>query len=649
MEIINRLEDLLFEYSTIEDLKKQLESFYEYKGKKPVVIIENGIVTVRIDSNALHKVEIDIQTAFDLCNKGDFSNALNLFKSVIEVCPFYTDAHRGIAQIHNANKEYDAAMDSCIEALKCDAKDLWSLILMGNILSRSFNDLEGAEKYYLRAMDIHKDNPIALNNIAGIRLEQGKYDEAIEISKKVLSIDDSYANSYYCIANAYYRINDYFTAFKYCVDGCKKTTDRPENPGLRKAIINLMFETANCAVEKTNYFNVYLGIKDTITDVSKRKIEFETNSNLDVYAKLEYFSNHGRTFDKIIYNNSKQYHEHFIVHELMHLDMQTNATSEGKNKVIITDDKHYANFKLRIAPFIKDLQKRIESNELHEILEKLYRSFVLRVMNCPLDLFVEQRIHDTYEVMRPIQFLSLFKMEEENIQGSLKHTSFFPQIIRSSSLIMNVVQSLHFKDLYGIDLVGQYKPSKKEYEIACDLFEEFKAYRDSYNHADEYELLEYFADSLNLQNIFEMVSEDAFIAQKESIKSFEEKQNLSSEEKERQDLFNETHKDGGPEESKSMMTMYMLGALQYFDGIPIDQVKTTAFEIAMLGMNGITPTKESGYKVPSIPNKDFGGYLLLAYYYVSWAIAIPEKVDYLGLPFKESYNNALALFNQMKK
>lgn len=94
-----------------------------------------------------------------------------------------------------------------------------------------------------------------------------------------------------------------------------------------------------------------------------------------------------------------------------------------------------------------------------------------------------------------------------------------------------------------------------------------------------------------------------------------------------------------------MMSMYMLGALEYFDGMDKMDIKKIAFEIAMIGTTGISPDKKSGYKVPSIPGKDFGGYQLLAYYYVSWALAIPEMLASLNLPF----DNAWAAAQQMWK
>jgi hypothetical protein len=87
--------------------------------------------------------------------------------------------------------------------------------------------------------------------------------------------------------------------------------------------------------------------------------------------------------------------------------------------------------------------------------------------------------------------------------------------------------------------------------------------------------------------------------------------------------------------------------LKIFNGKPMEFIKKCAFEIATLGMGGISPDKKEGYKIPSI-DKDFGGYEMLAYYYVSWALAIPDKVKMLGLPFDTAYQNALQMFKMMK-
>ena len=119
----------------------------------------------------------------------------------------------------------------------------------------------------------------------------------------------------------------------------------------------------------------------------------------------------------------------------------------------------------------------------------------------------------------------------------------------------------------------------------------------------------------------------------------------TDEEKERQRNFEKSN--AVPDAGRDfMMTMYILGALEYMKDMSKPQVRKIAQEIAFLGMNGIEPGKKSGYSIPSIPNMDMGGYQMLAFYYSSWKLAIPQMAEQLGLPYKDAYNNAQLLFKQ---
>jgi hypothetical protein len=76
------------------------------------------------------------------------------------------------------------------------------------------------------------------------------------------------------------------------------------------------------------------------------------------------------------------------------------------------------------------------------------------------------------------------------------------------------------------------------------------------------------------------------------------------------------------------------------DSTQLEQVKEIAFEIALLGQSGIDP-KRQGYRV----NKKKSGYKLIAFYYVSWAIAIPELLEELQMAFEKEYEFARSVFN----
>jgi len=91
------------------------------------------------------------------------------------------------------------------------------------------------------------------------------------------------------------------------------------------------------------------------------------------------------------------------------------------------------------------------------------------------------------------------------------------------------------------------------------------------------------------------------------------------------------------------VVMFMVDALTHFKGQPLSTIKEAATEIAMLGTQGIHPEKH-GYKLHKVPGKTFSGYHLLAYYYVSFKLALPEVLGDLQLPFDEEFAMAEQLY-----
>jgi len=91
----------------------------------------------------------------------------------------------------------------------------------------------------------------------------------------------------------------------------------------------------------------------------------------------------------------------------------------------------------------------------------------------------------------------------------------------------------------------------------------------------------------------------------------------------------------------------MMDALQFFEAMSHEEIKKIAIEIAMQGTQGYRPDKDN-YRINSIKEKTFSGYHILAYYYVSWSLAIPEMVSQLNLPYEEEYKMALTMHKPSK-
>lgn len=601
-----------------------------------------------------NKEEMDkLNKALDLCNKKKFDEALPILEELIKEEPQNSEAWRTMAQIHwFHNHEIEKAYDELIEALKCDSKNIWALVLMGNLLTKEMKDIEHAKKYYDKVLEYHPDNAIAINNIGATYMERDDYDGALPYLEKAMALDDTYANSYYGLGLCYYKLGRIEDAFETCHRGTIKSSDRPENPAVREELLKLFLTVAKEYAEKTNYLNVWKGIKEQLEEIDHINIRIVEDKSLNVHAKMEYAPLHAAKEHVVRYNPNKDFVDHLFIHEMMHLKMNQQATKAKRGKAIISSETTRAAFKKRYLKFMQRTHNHIPVAELDKVLYGLADGLGLQLMNCPLDLFVENLIYANYQIARPIQMLSLFHMEQDNINAVKQAAAngFFPKEIIYANKVMNIVTSMHFKDLYGINLIGQYRPTKQELEHAKDLYDEFKAYLDTYKAGDEYEMVEYFVQSFNMEDLIEIIDESQVSAGMKADLSMEnDLKDLAGEALSAEDVdaanaqFALDHQDGGNPTETMMMSMYMLGAMEYFDSLERRDVHRIALEIAMVGVTGIHPKKK--YSIKSIPDKEFGGYELLAYYYVSWARAIPEKLSQLGLPFSKAYETALQMYN----
>ena len=632
-------------------------------GYSAEVTIDGDYVKVKVDQQDLEQSQQEFYEITTLCEKRQFNEAHSRLVQFLKKHSRHSEGYRILAQMEMEAGNIDKAIDINIEALRCDPKNAWALLLMGNLYSKYKDDYKVGRTYYDSVLKYSPDNFIAINNIAAIMMEKKDYDHAIPMFEQALKGDKKYANAYYGLAVCYYNQSENRKAFDTALQGCLLSNLRSENPQVMDELHKILIASAHAVVEYTNYMNVVLGIKDEIEMTYHQKIEIEEDDTLDLSAKLEYGPTHHCDYHLIKINPKKPFMEHLAIHEMMHLQMNLEADKVNKNRVIFSNNDNVIAFRTKYAAWIKKLVNRFDHSKAMGVVQQIHAGYMLQVMNCPLDLFVEKRMYDKYPIVRAIQLLSLMEQETYNIKAikGSENAKFVPQDIVQNSKVMNIVSSMNFEHLFGLRFYQEYKPTKAQYDQAKDFYDEFMAY-DDYTPGEEYELVEYFMDSFHMNDMMSMkplneylddsyermektkMMRDAALGEDapEGGNSFD---GLTEEQKKKQDTFYAENKDGEDPMKTMMMSMYMLGALEYFDGMDKMEIKKIAFEIAMIGTTGISPDKKSGYKVPSIPGKDFGGYQLLAYYYVSWALAIPEMLASLNLPF----DNAWAAAQQMWK
>ena len=635
-------------------------------GYSAEVTIDGDYVKVKVDQKDLEQSQKEFNEITALCEKRQFKEAHSRLVEFLKKHSRHSEGYRILAQMEMEAGNIDKAIDIDIEALRCDPKNIWALILMGNLYSKYKDNYEIGRTYYDSVLKYSPDNFIAINNVAALMMENEDYESAIPLFEKSLEGDKKYANAYYGLAVCYYNQRENQKAFDTALKGCLLADIRSENPQVMDELHKIMLASAHAVVESTNYMNVVLGIKDEIEMKYNQKIEIVKDDTLDLSAKLEYGPTHHRDYHLIKYNPKKPFMEHLAIHEMMHLQMNLEADKVNSNKVIISNNDNVIAFRTKYAAWIKKLVNRFDHSKAMDVVEQIHKGYMLQVMNCPLDLFVEKRMYDKYPIVRAIQLLSLMEQETYNIKAikGSENSKFVPFDIVQNSKVMNIVTSMHFEHLFGLRFYQEYKPTRAQFDQTKDFYDEFLAY-DDYKPGEEYELVEYFMDSLHAEKFMSILPlseyfDDSF-DRMEKTKAMRDAalgedapaggnsfDGLTEEQKKNQDDFYAQNKDGEDPMKTMMMSMYMLGALEYFDGMDKMEIKKIAFEIAMIGTTGISPDKKSGYKVPSIPEKDFGGYQLLAYYYVSWALAIPEMLASLGLPFDTAWATAQEMWKKKK-
>ena len=651
MQIIHKIDDFLNTiFPNIKDEKhiiSVMEDFYTYEKNIPKVKIENGFVIVDIDINRIIAQEIEFKKAIAFCEKGNFAEAKPILEKLIKQDPTNSECHRILGQIYSDEGNQEEAINFLIDALRWDSKNAYALLMMGNIFAKFKNDTETAMKYYDQALVAKPDDNITINNIGGNLMQQNKYAEAKKYFEKALLLDIKYPNTHYALALVAIEEGDANSAFYSFIQTAKNSA---KNDFFYKKGIEGAIEVANNIFSTNTGKNIFRKYRVYLEQKSGFEIDIVKDESIPTAAKIEFAENHDREKHIIKFKDSAAAFEHLIMHELVHLELVLDSQEEENNLLFVTTQQHKNLFLKKIEPSLKKLKhKGISEQGLKTYGTGLFSGICSLIFNAPIDLFIEDSLYKNYPELRPYQFVSLLNLVQEGLKAvtDKQVLELTPSEIVSNTKIYNLVGAMQLKNLYAIDFISEYKASKIEMDTANKFYKEFIEYRDDKKPGEEYEMVQNWADDLKLNQFFELIGENQY-RQRGNIDTFIDDLNkdpFGSEEKDpikekKMETFLEKQKEIG---LNMAVVMFMGGALQFFEDKNKDEIKKIAFEIAMQGTQGYDPNVKN-YKLSSIPNKDFSGYQILAYYYVSWSIAIPEMLSQLQLPFEEEYKLALTMF-----
>jgi Flp pilus assembly protein TadD len=624
----------------------KLESYYSYGPFKPSVTIQENQVIVDIDTPAIIEQEADYRKTVALCEKGKYSEAKPILNQLLYKNPTNSEYHRIMGQILSDEGNQEDAINYLIDALRWDSKNGWALMMLGNIFAKFKNDIDTAMKYYDQALIVKPNDNITMSNIGANLMQQKKFEEAKKYFLKAVEIDDKYPNTHFALGMIAEMEGDLDSAFYSTVQAIKLN---PGNDVLFQNSVRQAFEIANKVVKSDEGKIIYRAYQKKLEYESDKKIEIVQDDEISTAAKIEFAEYYNRENHIIKFKQGYPAVEHLIMHEMVHLDFVIQARNAGLNQMFFTTDAHKALFNRQIDASVKWLKKNgYTESSIEKICSMLFSGLNLQMYNTPIDLFIENYLYSEYSELRPYQFLSIYALLNEGIQAVTlkKIVEVTPPFVLSKSKILNLINALQFKDLFGIDLTGSFKPTQTELNQARQLYNEYLEYKEDKEPAEEYELIQNWAEDLKLEKFFELQSELQYRKNKDTNAIFESLQNdplgIQEPDPEKERLmkkFQESQKSMG---TNMAVMFFMIDALQFFEGMPTEKIKKIAFEIALQGTQGYSPDKKD-YTINLIPGKTFSGYHILAYYYVSWAISAPEMLSQLQLPFDNEYKMAKSM------
>ncbi|MFA5857586.1 MAG: tetratricopeptide repeat protein [Elusimicrobiota bacterium] len=652
MIIIHKLDNFLFELfpktkvmdgSNIDKLRKELISYYTFGPYKPKVEIDEikNIVSISIDINLIATQKKDFDTVISLCEKRRFRDAKPILMKLIETNPANSEYHRVLGQIYSDEGNSEEALNCLIDALKWDPKNCFALIMMGNILSKHKNDITSATKYYDQAIKINPRDNIAINNLGANLMQSGKIEQAIKYFEMAYEIDPKYPHTTFALGLINDIKKDYLKAFDFAI---QSMTNSPpptcSSNQLFNHILTLAQETATKYIGHIDGKEIFRQYRSILEEQSNKPIEIVEDASIPTAAKIEIAENYNKGSHVIRYKNDYPAVEHLVMHELVHLYFNLEARKVGANKLFISTNEHKKAFIVSTEKTINGLnQQGLNDKNISDFISALFDGINRQIFNTPIDLFIENYLYNTHPDLRPYQFLSLHNLISEGIKAvtDTRAAEIIPPLVTDASKILNIVNALQFKELFGIDLIYKFNPTQQQLRISNELYKEYFKNKDMHRPAMEYELINNWAKKLNLASYFSIVSEDEYrknypasLTFIDSVEKTNPKNNVS---------FSE-------QSPKHMATvMYCLSALQYFQDKSNEEITKAGFEIAKIGTQGIDPLDtEKKYHLTSIPDKEFSGLQLLAFMYVAFQ-TIDPNLD-IGIDFKKEYKIAKDMLNK---
>ncbi len=333
-----------------------------------------------------------------------------------------------------------------------------------------------------------------------------------------------------------------------------------------------------------------------------QRLAIESGKNIDIMqddtiptpAKFEMAENYDRDKHVIRFKKDRLAVAHLMMHELVHLDFSIQCRKRNANFLFVANKEQKELFIRENEPIIQKLNREgLDDKAIVGFITSLFNGINSQTYNTPVDLFIEDFLYKTYSQLRPFQFLSLLSLLKEYIDAATnkKIIEYTPVKIRTANIILSLVHSFQFRDLFGYDTSHLFKATSPQVKLAKEFYAEYLKYLRNDKSLEAHLLILKWAKELRVENYFSLIDENEYrnrlAAGDESVVDIEfAKPSDPTLEKGGKGEFSGIQQEPA---GQMAVTMYCLSAIQYFEGMELAEIQKIGFEIGLLGQQGIDP------------------------------------------------------------
>ncbi len=571
--------------------------------------------------------------------EGNYEKAIGILKRALELQPTLNTARRDLAMAYVEIGDVENATNHLIEVLRLNPGDAWNWVVLANLYFQKKNDKETGEKFLRKALELAPNDAWALNSLAALTHEKGKADEAICLFEKAIQSNPEFANAYYgeaIVHNSSHKpdaaletLNRMFARAKM-----QDARSKPVYDGARQLFAKLQVDLAER--DQSEAFKLVQNYKAQMELLSGYPIRIqEENFESKIGATIQMAWKHRRDFHlvKIRADYPPPLVSHLECHELTHLKLESEARKAGKNLFFATTAKTRETAIRSVAGDVRKWEKAgYPEQKVTEVTRTLVGGLCEFLFNCPLDMLIELHLRDTFKPLQPAQFLSVRKMALEAWQtnSNPEVRRLTPRKIFQASLALNGAYGLFLDDLFhgASEFAAPYR-GLENFALSQRLWKHWQERAKNLGPGEEYRLVDEFADVVGLRDWYEW------------------RPDPGHHEATAEPLKEGTTNPALLKQKQPAAVFYFLDAFKRFEAMTPEQVRNVAFEIALLGRNGLDyAAPDERYELRSLPERKFSGLHLMCLMFAGFKRVAPEHD--VGMDLNDSFLAALGLFNAEK-